>query len=144
MPCTISSAPVSSASARARSDVVGVEVRDHDAAHLRVAEQRERLRQRLPVSGVPRPQSIERPALGILDRVAVHVVERPGKRQRDAVHAAAEIRPRARAAGARQGAVRPNSTNAACVTGMCSAKMLLDGLGEAPDLELRGLGVAQR
>ena len=44
--------------ARARPDVIGVVVRDHDAPHLRIAEQRERLAQRRPVPGVPSPQSI--------------------------------------------------------------------------------------
>ena len=114
-PCTTSSAPRECDERRARADVVGMEVRDHDAAHLRLPELLERvapgmLRLRRSEAAVD-----QRPALRILDRVAVDVVERPWQRVGDAVDAPAQIRDR-------QGARRPNSTKAACVTGMCSEK----------------------
>ena len=109
--------------AGARADVVGVVVRDHHAPDVRVPEQRECL---LPApAGSRRAEAAvdQRPALGVVDRVAVHVVERPRQRLRDAMHAIAEVlhlelAPRADA----QGAVRPWATNAACVTGMACSK----------------------
>ena len=93
---------------RARADVVGVVVRDHEAAHVRVPELRERLLPAPPGARRAEPAVDQRPALRVVDRVAVDVVERPRQRLRDAVHAVAqlphlELAPRAAA----QGAVRP-------------------------------------
>jgi hypothetical protein len=74
-------------------------------------------------AGGAEPAVDQRPALRVVDRVAVHVVERPGQGLRDAVDAAAEIAdlelaPRARA----QGAFRPSSTNEPWVTGIAASK----------------------
>ena len=93
---------------RARADVIGVVVRDHEAAHVRVPEQRERLLPAAPGARRADPAVDQRPALRVVDCVAVDVVERPGQRLRDAMHAVAELlhlelAPRAAA----QGAVRP-------------------------------------
>ena len=109
--------------ARARPDVIGVVVRDHEPAHVRVAEQRQRLPPAPAGAGRPEAAVDQRPAVGVVDGVAVDVIERPGQRLRDAVHAAAELlhlelAPRASA----QGAVRPCATNDACVTGIACAK----------------------
>ena len=100
---------------RARADVVGMEVRDHDAAHLRLPELLERVAPRTLRLRRSEAAVDQRPALRILDRVAVDVIERPRQRVGDAVDAPTQIRDR-------QGARRPNSTKAACVTGMCSEK----------------------
>ena len=109
--------------ARAGADVVGVVVRDHEPAHVRMPEQRQRLQPAPPGTRSAEAAIDQRPPLGIVDGVAVHVVERPGQGLRDAVHATAELlelelAPRPGA----QGAVRPCSTNAACVTGIACAK----------------------
>ena len=109
--------------ARARPDVIGVVVRDHEAAHERIAEQRERLAPAPAGAGRAEAAVDQRPALGVVDGVAVDVIERPRQRLRDAVHATAEVldlelAPRTRA----QGAVRPCATNAACVTGIVCSK----------------------
>ena len=93
-------------------------MRDHDAPHARVAELRERLAPAGVGLGGAEAAVDERPALGILERVAVDVIERPGERQGDAVDAVADCRELHR-----QGARRSNSTNAACVTGMRSEKI---------------------
>ena len=75
---------------------------------MRVPEQRQRLLPATPGAGGAEAAVDQRPALGVVDGVAVHVVERPGQGLRDAVHAAAELgdlelAPRTGA----QGAVRP-------------------------------------
>ncbi len=94
--------------ARARADVIRVVVRDHEPTHARVPEQFERLFPAAAGAGSAQPAVDQRPALGVVDRVAVHVVECPRQRLRDAVDATAELldlelAPRACA----QGAVRP-------------------------------------
>ena len=85
---------------------------------MRVAELRERVAP--PDLGLGRAETAvdDGPALGILERVAVDVIERPGQGKGDAVDALADRRDLDR-----QGARRSNSTNAACVTGMCSEKI---------------------
>ena len=94
--------------AGARADVIRVVVRDHEATDARVSEQSECLFPAAAGSGGAEPAVDQRPALGVVDRVAVHVVECPRQRLRDAVDATAELlhlelAPRACA----QGAVRP-------------------------------------
>ncbi len=76
----------------ARTDVVGVVVGDDDAADSRRPQLCECFR---PAAGRSRRSEAavdDRPPVGILERVAVDVVERPGKRERDAVDPAAERR----------------------------------------------------
>ena len=78
--------------------------------------------QRASVPRVPRPQSISVQPDGVLDRIAMHVVELPRQRLRDAVHAAAEISDLRRPRLSHQGAVRSFATKAACVIGIRMAK----------------------